>query len=211
MKLAEELEYLNQTLFKMSDVVVENISEALNYYLGKVDEASINDDLVDHYERLVEEICVTILLKERPYARDLKEVTGILKLVADIERIGDHAEDIYGFAKKLKNCQNTKNSLVEELTLFVIKMLKDSVKAYIDKDMELANDVIKRDDYVDETYSKIIDDLASKKDCQNDYLPFAIYTTLVVKYLERIADHCVNVAEWVIYIANGFHKDKKIC
>ena len=94
MKIQNELEYLKQMLLKMSDVVVDNITEAINVYTGKNKEAMINDDMVDQYERLIEEICITILLKERPYARDLKEVTGILKLVADVERIGDHVVNI---------------------------------------------------------------------------------------------------------------------
>ncbi|MBQ3252944.1 MAG: phosphate signaling complex protein PhoU [Acholeplasmatales bacterium] len=210
MTLQNELEYLNQTLFKMSDVVVENINEAINYYLGKTDSVNVNDDLVDQYERLVEEICLSILLRERPYARDLKEVTGILKLVADIERIGDHAEDIYDFAKKVKHYNHERNAKVDELVKFINTMLKDAVTAYITKDLNLANDVINRDDYVDSKYEEIISDLANSNINDSSDLPFAIYTTLVVKYLERIADHSVNVAEWVIYIINGFHKDKKI-
>lgn len=210
MRLQSELEYLNQTLFKMSDVVVENINEAINFYLGKTDKANINDDLVDQYERLVEEICLTILLRERPYAKDLKEVTGILKLVADIERIGDHAEDIYDFAKKVKNYEHKRSERVDNLVKYINTMLIDAVKAYITKDIKLAEDIIARDDYVDSEYEDIINSLATDKVSSSNDLPFAIYTTLVVKYLERIADHSVNVAEWVIYIVNGFHKDKKI-
>ena len=101
MNLREEMESLNQLVLKMSDAVVTNITEAINYYLEKCDHVEINDDLIDQYERLVEEMCVNILLKERPFAKDLKEVTGVLKLVSDLERIGDHAEDIYDFATKL--------------------------------------------------------------------------------------------------------------
>lgn len=210
MRLERELDYLNQTLFKMSDVVVENINEAINFYLGKSEAADINDDLVDQYERLVEEICLTILLKERPYAKDLKEVTGILKLVADIERIGDHAEDIYEFAKRVKNYNHKRLDRVDDLVKYINEMLKDAVKAYINKDLDLANDVINRDDYVDNEYENIINMLANMTVVTKEDVPFAIYTTLVVKYLERIADHSVNVAEWVIYISSGFHKDKKI-
>ena len=210
MKLEEELEYLNKMLFKMTDVVTENISDAISFFLGKKEIMGINDDLVDKYERLIEEICINILLKERPYAKDLKEVTGILKLVADVERIGDHAEDIYDFATKLKEVNEPRLEIVDKLTDYVLKMLNDSIYAYINKDIELANKVIKSDDYVDQQYLICIDNLATNSPCDSNYLPFAIYTTLVVKYLERIADHCVNIAEWVIYIANGFHKDKKI-
>ena len=210
MKIQNELEYLKQMLLKMSDVVVDNITEAINVYTGKNKEAMINDDMVDQYERLIEEICITILLKERPYARDLKEVTGILKLVADVERIGDHAEDIYNFATKLNHLPSKHSEAVDELAKYVIEMLKNSILAYINQDLCLANKVIDSDDYVDRTYDAIVEELAHQEKVDKEYLPFAIYTTLVVKYLERIADHCVNVAEWVIYIVSGYHKDKKI-
>ena len=80
MNLREEMESLNQLVLKMSDAVVTNITEAINYYLEKCDHVEINDDLIDQYERLVEEMCVNILLKERPFAKDLKEVTGVLNL-----------------------------------------------------------------------------------------------------------------------------------
>lgn len=211
MKLEEELDNLNKMLFKMSDVVTENIVEAIDFFLGKKAIDSINDDLVDKYERLIEEICINILLKERPYAKDLKEVTGILKLVADVERIGDHAEDIFEFAVKLQSVKEPRLPIVDELSTYVIKMLQNSIYAYINKDIKLAQSVIDADDYVDKQYSKSIEILVQhNQDVDSNYLPFAIYTTLVVKYLERIADHCVNIAEWVIYIVNGFHKDKKI-
>lgn len=211
MKLEEEIEYLNTMLLKMGDVVVDNITDSINYYFGKNNIDMINDDIVDHYERLIEEICINILLKERPYARDLKEVTGVLKLVSDIERIGDHAEDIYTFARKLKDVKEPRMKRIDELFNFVLNMLKDSLRAYVNKDINLAQKVIDSDDYVDDEYENIINILIDHKENNQDtYLPFAIYSTLIVKYLERIADHSVNIAEWVIYVENGFYKDKKI-
>ncbi len=210
MRLEKEIENLKEMLLKMSDTVVENISEAILVYVGKKEASIINDDLVDQYERLIEEICLTILLRERPYASDLKQVTGILKLVADVERIGDHAEDIMQFATKLNQFPSEHMEAVDKLTSFVLEMLKKSILSYVNSDVELANQVIKSDDYVDEKYEEIVEMLAHPQKEGENYLPFAIYTTLVVKYLERIADHCVNIAEWVVYIVSGYHKDKKI-
>lgn len=212
MNLREEMESLNQLVLKMSDAVVTNITEAINYYLEKCDHVEINDDLIDQYERLVEEKCVNILLKERPFAKDLKEVTGVLKLVSDLERIGDHAEDIYDFATKLIGYKEKeeKNTEIENLSVFVMQMINRAIKAYIEKDYNLAKEVIADDDYVDEKYLEIIENLRNKENIDKDYLSFAIYTTLVVKYLERIADHSVNIAEWVVYISSGYYKDKMI-
>lgn len=210
MKLDKEIDNLKEMLLKMSDIVVENINEAISVYSGKKEASIINDDLVDQYERLIEEICITILLKERPFASDLKQVTGILKLVADVERIGDHAEDIMEFATKLNKLRKEHIDAVDELTAYVLEMLKNSIIAYVNSDLTLANQVINADDFVDDKYKNIVEALAHpQNECENT-LPFAIYTTLVVKYLERIADHCVNIAEWVVYIVSGYHKDKKI-
>lgn len=212
MNLREEMESLNQLVLKMSDAVVTNITEAINYYLEKCDHVEINDVLIDQYERLVEEMCVNILLKERPFAKDLKEVTGVLKLVSDLERIGDHSEDIYDFATKLIGYKEKeeKNTEIENLSVFVMQMINRAIKAYIEKDYNLAKEVIADDDYVDEKYLEIIGNLRNKENIDKDYLSFAIYTTLVVKYLERIADHSVNIAEWVVYISSGYYKDKMI-
>ena len=91
-----------------------------------------------------------------------------------------------------------------------MQMINRAIKAYIEKDYNLAKEVIADDDYVDEKYLEIIENLRNKENIDKDYLSFAIYTTLVVKYLERIADHSVNIAEWVVYISSGYYKDKMI-
>lgn len=210
MNLQEEIESLKLLVVKMSDAVVTNITDAINYYLGKELTHKINDDLIDQYEGLIEEMCVNILLRERPFAKDLKEVTGVLKLVSDLERIGDHAEDIYEFSEILKPYNEQKIIEIEGLSIYVMKMINKAIHAYVTKDSNLAKEVINDDDYVDNKYMEIINKLASNENVNQEYLPFAIYTTLVVKYLERIADHSVNIAEWVVYISSGYYKDKMI-
>lgn len=211
MKLETEIENLKQMVLKMSDVVVDNINTSIDNYLGKTNEI-VNDDVVDKFERLIEEMCLTILLKERPYASDLKQVTGILKLVTDLERIGDHAEDIITFSTKIKDIPGDPkhHDTIDKLAQYVIDMLQRAVNSYINLDVNEAKDVIKSDDYVDKKYDEIVEQLAHGNTSEANYLPFAIYSTLVVKYLERIADHSVNIAEWVIYIESGYYKDKKI-
>lgn len=206
----KEMETLNSLLLQMCDAVVVNINEAMDFYLGKRKVEAINDDLIDQYERMIEQMCLNIMLKQRLFARDLKEVTGILKLVSDLERIGDHAEDLLRFSQKLKPYKDNLNAEIESLVHFVAGMIKRSIQSYINKDVPLANEVIADDDYVDQRYMEIIDALANKKESDAAYLQFAIYTTLVVKYLERIADHSVNIAEWVVYIKSGYYKDKMI-
>ena len=210
MSITNEMQELKEQVLKMCTVVVKNINDAIMYYLGKTNEVTVNDDLVDQYERLIEEMCVNVLLKERLFAKDLKEVTGALKLVSDLERIGDHAEDIVEFAKKLERFDETRVEEIEGLSEFVINMINKAIKSYINKDYAMAKEVIIDDDYVDAKYEQIIESLGKQENIDKSYLPFAIYTTLVVKYLERIADHSVNIAEWVIYISSGYYKDKMI-
>ena len=205
----KELDYLNQMVLKMTDLVEKNMKIAQDFYLTKKSDLEINDDLVDKYERLVEETCLDIMIKERPFAKDLRRLTGILTLVEDLERIGDHAEDIYNFTKKLIVSKCSIDFDINELFETVIKMFYDSIKSFINKDEKLAQEVINRDDFVDNLYEKKLEELI-KKWQNKDESSFAIYTTLMVKYLERIADHSVNIAEWVIYILKGFYKDKQI-
>lgn len=208
MKIDAELEDLNEALLQMSSQVLENLKKALDYYFNQ-SVCEVNDDEIDQFERKIESECVKILLHERPYARDLKEVTGILKLVEDIERIGDHAEDIVTFLKKLNEKKGDYNSEVLELSDIVIGMYEDAIKSYKENNIELAQRVINRDDDVDRRYEKIIDDLANVNS-KKGTICVEIYTAIVVKYLERIADHSVNVCEWLIYIVNGYHKDAVI-
>lgn len=211
MKLEDEIEHLNQMLVKMAEEVSENLKTALDIYyeydLKKLE--LINDDLVDLHERLIEEMCLNIMLKERPYAKDLRIVSGILKLVGDLERLGDHAEDIRDFAIKLNNTEHHQIPKLDEAISITLKMVDDSISSYVSKDLSLAKDVIKRDDLVDKLYDECLNIIIenNRKDYSSD---FSIYTTLIVKYIERIADHAVNVAEWVIYILSGYHKDKQI-
>lgn len=212
MYLEKEIENLYQLSLKMADLVEENLKKAIEIYYNYNEELSstINDDVVDMYERLIEELAIDIMLKERPYAKDLRSVTGILKLVSDLERMGDHAEDIIEFATKLKDEAKIKIPDLDIMVKKTMSMVHNSVLSFINKDELLAIKVIKADDEIDEIYEKILNEIIeeSKKDSFSS--SFAIYTTLVVKYIERIADHAVNVAEWVVYILRGYYKDKKI-
>lgn len=211
MKLELEIEELNKMLIKMANLVVENLKIAFDIYY-KYDEVKadlINDDLVDLHERLIEESCLNIMLRERPYAKDLRIVSGVLKLVGDLERLGDHAEDIRDFARKLNNCEHHEIEKLDDAIDITLKMVNDSVLSYVNKNLELAQEVIKTDDIVDRLYEEclkiIIDN--DKKDYSSE---FSVYTTLVVKYIERVADHAVNVCEWVVYMLSGYYKDKQI-
>ena len=212
MNIDKEINNLVNYTMKMGELVLDNLQLAMSTYYHYDEETAnkINDDVVDANERLIEEMCLNLMLKERPFARDLRVVSGILKLVEDLERLGDHAEDIKAFAKKLKDYENVSIKKLDEAYKESTKMVLDSISSLVNKDEAQAYEVIKNDDKVDELYEEALEEIIEGSK-ENKYpIEYSIYTTLITKYIERIADHAVNVAEWVIYILRGFHKDKQI-
>ena len=212
MNIDKEINNLVNYTMKMGELVLDNLQLAMSTYYHYDEETAnkINDDVVDANERLIEEMCLNLMLKERPFARDLRVVSGILKLVEDLERLGDHAEDIKAFAKKLKDYEYVSIKKLDEAYKESTKMVLDSISSLVNKDEAQAHEVIKNDDKVDALYEEALEEIIEGSK-ENKYpIEYSIYTTLITKYIERIADHAVNVAEWVIYILRGFHKDKQI-
>ena len=212
MNIDKEINNLVNYTMKMGELVLDNLQLAMSTYYHYDEETAnkINDDVVDANERLIEEMCLNLMLKERPFARDLRVVSGILKLVEDLERLGDHAEDIKAFAKKLKDYEYVSIKKLDEAYKESTKMVLDSISSLVNKDETQAYEVIKNDDKVDVLYEEALEEIIEGSK-ENKYpIEYSIYTTLITKYIERIADHAVNVAEWVIYILRGFHKDKQI-
>ncbi len=212
MNIDKEINNLVNYTMKMGELVLDNLQLAMSTYYHYDEETAnkINDDVVDANERLIEEMCLNLMLKERPFARDLRVVSGILKLVEDLERLGDHAEDIKAFAKKLKDYEYVSIKKLDEAYKESTKMVLDSISSLVNKDEAQAYEVIKNDDKVDVLYEEALEEIIEGSK-ENKYpIEYSIYTTLITKYIERIADHAVNVAEWVIYILRGFHKDKQI-
>ena len=212
MNIDKEINNLVNYTMKMGELVLDNLQLAMStyYHYDKETANKINDEVVDANERLIEEMCLNLMLKERPFARDLRVVSGILKLVEDLERLGDHAEDIKAFAKKLKDYEYVSIKKLDEAYKESTKMVLDSISSLVNKDEAQAYEVIKNDDKVDALYEEALEEIIEGSK-ENKYpIEYSIYTTLITKYIERIADHAVNVAEWVIYILRGFHKDKQI-
>ena len=212
MNIDKEINNLVNYTMKMGELVLDNLQLAMSTYYHYDEETAnkINDDVVDANERLIEEMCLNLMLKERPFARDLRVVSGILKLVEDLERLGDHAEDIKAFAKKLKDYEYVSIKKLDEAYKESTKMVLDSISSLVNKDEKQAYEVIKNDEKVDALYEEALEEIIEGSK-ENKYpIEYSIYTTLITKYIERIADHAVNVAEWVIYILRGFHKDKQI-
>ena len=213
MEIREKINLISENLLKMFETTISYLNNAFSYYnneANKKDEM-VNDDIIDRLERQIEEDCLLVILKERPFAGDLRKVTGYFKLVEDIERLGDHAEDIAWVSKNLYKAKEAYRSPnVEKIINVSLSMVNDAYKSLATGDSELAKDAIKRDDIVDTLYLDLLKEIPVSKEkyALND--AYVIYTTLLVKYVERIADHASNIAEWAVYIQNGYYKDKVI-
>ncbi|MDY5941308.1 MAG: phosphate signaling complex protein PhoU [Eubacteriales bacterium] len=165
------------------------------------------DKNIDNTEREIEQDCLKILLMERPVASDFRDVSAALKMITDLERIADQAADIseislqFGQEEFIKEPEH-----IAQMAKLAIGMVKDGVQSYINRDLETARGLDKRDDWVDELFETIKQDLIEliRRDPAN--ADQAILFMMIAKYLERIGDHAVNIGEWVEYAVTGYHK-----
>lgn len=206
-----ELDNLKLDLIKMGDEVIKNIHSALHSFVEMntdLAEQIIKDDkIVNDYEHEIEQECLRIILREQPVARDLRLITSVLKMITDLERIGDHAADI----SKLTVFSETKfnNFHVKQVKLMVDvseEMIRLSLDSFVNSDMNTAQKVIDMDDIVDDYFNEVKQIVAEAIRENNIDADYAIYVMMVTKYLERIGDHAVNIAEWVIFSITGEHK-----
>lgn len=188
---------------KPEESVSGNIIQAVNGYFNRDTNVIINDDLIDQLEKVIQEQCVDLMVSFTPLARDLRVILGILKLITDLERIGDHAEDIAIFSNALNKHEYKQLDQVKEMADISTNMIRLAIDAFVKDDLELAEKVIKQDDKIDKLYFTLLKQLMETKNLSNEVI---VYHTLILRYLERTADHAVNVAEWVIYIISGYHK-----
>ena len=170
------------------------------------EEVRKEDNFIDTMERDIEQACLKILLTETPVASDFREVSAALKMITDLERIGDQARDIaeittqFGDEEYIKKLEH-----IPQMAIIVIQMVKDSVQAYINRDLELARSLDKTDDKVDELFNTVMSDLTMLIKKNPDNAEQAIMVMMITKYLERIGDHAVNIGEWVEYAITGNH------
>jgi len=188
---------------------IEIAIEKCNVALTKRDvelakEVYEEEKIIDKLERDIEQACLKILLMEHPVARDFREVSAALKMITDLERIGDQARDIAEIATQFGEEEYIKKlEHIPQMAEIVIQMVKDGVQAYINRDIELARSLEKTDDKVDELFNTVTADLIAlvKKNPEN--AEQAMKLMMIGKYLERIGDHAVNIGEWVEYAITG--------
>lgn len=203
-KFDRQLHKLNEEMIQMGTTIEESIGASIEALVKKDTELAKKitkqDSVVDHMQREIENICFNLLIQQQPVARDLRTITAAMKMVTDMERIGDHAADISEIVILLGgNYEKEKMESIVEMATEAMDMLIKSVDAYIRKDEPLAKWVIDHDDVVDALFVKIKEELVEYIRNDSSLGELEIDMLMVAKYLERIADHATNIAEWVLY------------
>ncbi len=162
---------------------------------------------LDQKERDIEARCMKLLLQQQPVARDLRQISAALKMITDMERIGDQAEDIAEIIAYLEGKTAEEAVHIRDMASETIIMVTDSVDAYVKQDVELAKNVIDHDDKVDSYFDRIKDSLIKMIAEAPDIGEYALDLLMIAKYFERIGDHATNIAEWVIFSVTGVHKE----
>lgn len=211
----QELKLLNEELIEMSKMVehaIEDSFEALknnNSELAK--EIIKNDAIVDEMESAIERRCLSLVLRQQPVARDLRHISTALKVVTDLERIGDHAADIAELTLHLNqegSCRELKHlpAMVEN----VKAMLRDAISAFIERDADKAKSIQVRDDIIDAFFDQVKGEVIEFLKTDSQKSDSAVDLLMIAKYLERIGDHAVNVCEWTEFSDTGFLKNVPI-
>lgn len=210
----QQLDQLNQNMIQMGAYCEEAIASAAKALIDKdvnMAKRTVETDAeIDHMERDIESLCLKLLLQQQPVARDLRQISSALKMISDMERIGDQASDIAEIVISLADQQYIKRlDHISAMAEATISMVQQCVSAYVKRDLDLAKKVIDADNEVDELFitiqHELISLIARDPACGEQALDFL----MIAKYLERIGDHATNIAEWVEFSILGVHPEQQ--
>ena len=207
----EQLEQLNNHLLEMGALIersIENATQAMINQDAEAAKASIAaDHEVDQKEREIESLCLKLLLQQQPVAKDLRLISAALKMITDMERIGDQASDIAGIVSYIAREPYIKELVhLPQMGRNAIAMVRGSLDAYVNKDLDLARKVMGMDDAIDQLFDIVKDELIDHIRSDASAGSQAVDLLMIAKYYERIGDHAQNIAEWVEYALTGKHK-----
>ena len=206
----EQLILLNKKMTQMGALCEELIAfvakALLNGDIEGAREVKSRGQEIDHMEREIEAICLRLLLQQQPVAKDLRVVSAALKMITDMERIGDQAEDIADIIPVLNGRTGAEFVDLKLMAEATCKMVTDSIDAYVRQDVKLARIVLEHDDIVDDAFRKMKDTLIKMITDNNADGEYAVDLLMIAKYFERIGDHATNIAEWVEFSVTGIHK-----
>ncbi|MGI6168091.1 MAG: phosphate signaling complex protein PhoU [Christensenellales bacterium] len=211
----QSLKKLHDDLVTMGNMAEEAIDKAICALINQdkemAEEVAHLEKTVDAMEKSIESHCLKLLLQQQPVARDLRAISTALKMITDIERICDQAEDIVEISMRMFGQTYIKEPKhIMEMAGVARDMLTKSIDAYICQDVELAKKVIEMDDVVDNLFNTIKEELSDLMIKDRTNLDQVIDFLMIAKYLERIGDHAENIADWVIFSVTGVHKDERI-
>ena len=213
----QQLHLLDEQLTHMGELCETAIAKATQALKdGSTEQARIiiaEDEEIDQFEKDIERLCLKLLLQQQPVAKDLRRISAALKMITDMERIGDQTSDIAEIILSSKNWAVTAENIqvIGTMASEVSKMVRDSVTAYVNRDLELARSVMKADDEIDLYFDEVKDEMITFIKDEKGENGRAIFDLIMVtKYLERIGDHATNIAEWVEFSITGVHKDSAV-
>ena len=205
----EQLWNLNQELIQMGAACEEIIAlaaQSLTDYTedlkGKTDHVGA---VIDESERTVENICLKLLLRQQPVASDLRQISAAMKMITDMERIGDQAEDIVDLIPKMS--RSAEDGPLQKMAKAAQTMVTEAVDAYVKQDLTLAKKVMGDDDIVDDYFNQIKTDIIAIIASDPTDGEYALDLLMIAKYFERIGDHCTNIAEWVAFSLTGIREE----
>ncbi len=206
----DQLMLLNKKMIEMGAQCEELIAlvatALLNGDVESAHEVVSRGHEIDQMEREIESICLKLLLQQQPVAKDLRVISAALKMITDMERIGDQAEDIAEIIPLLNGRTGAEFADFQPMAEATCKMVTDSIDAYVKQDLKLAKAVLEYDEVVDKAFSRMKDMLIKMISENNADGEYAIDLLMIAKYFERIGDHATNIAEWVEFSVTGVHE-----
>ena len=213
-RFEEELKELHVELIRMGSLCEQAIALSSRVLQEKNEKLrSRNKEIeesIDEKERRIETICMGLILMQQPVAGDLWAISAAMKMISDMERIGDQAADIANLAPYITELASKSKIHIGDMARAAVSMVTDSIDAFVKNDLELARSVRKDDDIVDELFTKVKKELGELISQNNVRAEEALDLLMAAKYFERIGDHAVNIAEWVEYSITGEYKTEKL-
>jgi len=211
----QELNNLSTALIQMGVAATDALDKAIMAFHSNDNEIANQviekDKLIDEMERDIEQRCLRLLLKQQPIAGDLRKVSAAIKMITDIERIGDIATDIAEICLYLDTLISPELAQqINDMARAARSMVSDAIEAYVKENLELARQVIERDDIVDDFFVSIRTQLGKFMTFHNEHMEMAMDYLMIIKYLERVGDHAENISEWVEFCITGIHKHERI-
>lgn len=209
----EQLNLLNMKMIEMGaeceNIIALSIDALFTKNIKGAESVKDRGYLIDQMEREIEGICLKLLLQQQPVAKDLRMISSALKMITDMERIGDQAEDIAEISVSLRQYPIEQFTIIRKMAEATMKMVTESIDSYVHKDLYLAKAVCDYDDVVDNDFcevKKMLISLIAQNTADGEY---ALDLLMIAKYLERIGDHAVNIAQWVEFSVTGVHKEEE--